>query len=288
MTKAVFGAIAALAFTASPAQAALLYAVDETNNLVSFNSATPGTTLSSVAIMGVTGSSILAMDIRPSTNILYALTDDYRLFTVNRMSGATSLVSTLALSGTNFAFDFNPTNNNLRIVSNDNSNYVYNFVTNMLVPGITVAYGAGDPNFGANPDITAAGYLNNDQNPATGTTLFVLDSLNDVLATQNAATGVLTTRGPLGVDIGSRTSFDVFTSGPINQTFALNGNQLYSLNTGTGALTLIGNTDRTLFALAASPVPEPATWAMMIVGFGVVGAGMRRRVAKDGQATANA
>jgi hypothetical protein len=24
-------------------------------------------------------------------------------------------------------------------------------------------------------------------------------------------------------------------------------------------------------------VPEPATWAMMILGFGVIGAGMRRR-----------
>jgi hypothetical protein len=27
-------------------------------------------------------------------------------------------------------------------------------------------------------------------------------------------------------------------------------------------------------------VPEPATWAMMIIGFGLVGAGMRRRVTK--------
>jgi hypothetical protein len=25
------------------------------------------------------------------------------------------------------------------------------------------------------------------------------------------------------------------------------------------------------------PVPEPATWAMMVIGFGAVGAAMRRR-----------
>lgn len=29
-----------------------------------------------------------------------------------------------------------------------------------------------------------------------------------------------------------------------------------------------------------APVPEPATWAMMIAGFGMVGAGMRRRAPK--------
>jgi hypothetical protein len=29
--------------------------------------------------------------------------------------------------------------------------------------------------------------------------------------------------------------------------------------------------------LAFAPVPEPATWAMMIVGFGLVGATVRRR-----------
>lgn len=33
-------------------------------------------------------------------------------------------------------------------------------------------------------------------------------------------------------------------------------------------------------ALSVGAVPEPATWAMMIAGFGLVGAGMRRRTAR--------
>jgi hypothetical protein len=37
-----------------------------------------------------------------------------------------------------------------------------------------------------------------------------------------------------------------------------------------------GNVDAT-FTLTQSAVPEPATWAMMITGFGLVGAAMRRR-----------
>ncbi|MBY0520051.1 MAG: PEPxxWA-CTERM sorting domain-containing protein, partial [Sphingomonas sp.] len=41
------------------------------------------------------------------------------------------------------------------------------------------------------------------------------------------------------------------------------------------------------FNLGVTPaVPEPATWAMMIGGFGIVGGAMRRRSAKPTLATA--
>lgn len=51
--------------------------------------------------------------------------------------------------------------------------------------------------------------------------------------------------------------------------------------------TFQANTDYTaVFDLASGAVPEPATWAMMISGFGLIGATMRRRVAKVGYATA--
>ena len=272
MKKYVFG-LAAAVLASTSAQAATLFAVDETNNLISFDSAAPGTTLSSVAISGVGGSSILAMDIRVRDGKTYILTDANQLYTLDRLTGATNLVQNLALTGSNFAFDFNPTNANLRIVSNDNSNYVRNFATNTLVNATNVAYGPTDANFGVDPDITSAAYLNNDNNSATGTTLFVLDSRNDVLATQNAATGILSTIGATGIDFGARTSFDIANN---NTAFALNGNTLYTVNLATGAFTSVGNTDRTLFALTAA-VPEPATWGLMILGFGVVGSALRSR-----------
>jgi hypothetical protein len=43
----------------------------------------------------------------------------------------------------------------------------------------------------------------------------------------------------------------------------------------SGTLDAVNGTNSASFNLA---VPEPATWAMMIAGFGMVGAGMRRRV----------
>jgi hypothetical protein len=264
--------VAAALLSTVPAQAVTLYGVDEVNNLVRFDSANPGVTLASVPIMGIAGSSVLSIDVRVADGLLYALTDDNRLFTVNPVSGASSLVATLALTGSNFAMDFNPTNANLRIVSNDNTNYVYNFTTMALVPGINVAYGAGGP--AGDPDIVAAGYLNNDNDAGTGTVLYVLDSRNDVLATQNPATGVLMQIGPLGVNIGARTSFDITGTG--NQAFVQSGATLYTVNLTTGAMTVAGNTDRPLFGLtAAAPVPEPSTWASLLLGLVAVGAAAR-------------
>ncbi|OJY69548.1 MAG: hypothetical protein BGP16_07190 [Sphingobium sp. 66-54] len=38
-----------------------------------------------------------------------------------------------------------------------------------------------------------------------------------------------------------------------------------------------GDFDDYVIRITSSPVPEPATWAMMVLGLGLVGAGMRRR-----------
>jgi hypothetical protein len=219
------------------------------------------------------------MDVRILDNTLYILTDDKQIFTVDQSTGAANLFATLpTLTGSQFGFDFNPTNNNLRIVSNDNSSYAYNMASNALVPGANVAYGFGGP---SNQNIVGSAYLNNDLSASTGTVLYAIDSLNDLLATHNAATGTLTAVGALGVDFTSRASFDIFTVGVNNTAFAYSGNTLYTLNLLTGAATTIGNTDRTLFGLTAvSPVPEPSTWLTMMFGLwlvGLMGARHRRR-----------
>jgi hypothetical protein len=283
MKKLLIGLTAAV-MAVAPAHAVTLYGVDEVNNLIRFDSRTPGVTQSVVAIQGLGGSSLLGIDFRVRDGFLYGLTDNNRVFRINHNTGATSLVANVALTGSNFAFDFNPANTNLRIVSNDNSNYVLRFnpAPITLVPGVNVAYDATGAGL-VDPDIVSAGYINNDNNAATGTVLYVLDSANDVLAIQNAATGVLTRVGALGINIGARTSFDI--TGASNNTFVQAGNTLYNINLSTGALSTIGTTDRVLFGLSAA-VPEPATWAMMLIGFGAVGAAARSSRRKRNTVTA--
>jgi hypothetical protein len=65
------------------------------------------------------------------------------------------------------------------------------------------------------------------------------------------------------------------TGTTFTQTLLANtgGNTTASQQTsGSGTFTIVYN-----YVAAASTVPEPATWAMMLMGFGFVGYGMRRR-----------
>ena len=65
-----------------------------------------------------------------------------------------------------------------------------------------------------------------------------------------------------------------FTSNGFAGTFAVTGNTL----TFTAPLTTANGTRTSVITFAgAGAVPEPATWALMLVGFGAVGYGMRRR-----------
>ena len=79
-------------------------------------------------------------------------------------------------------------------------------------------------------------------------------------------------------------------------TFGDNTNQLFAIARGTNAFFGLSS-DKLIKAIAFGPggqrtqsvsfvldnltignaVPEPATWAMMIVGFGLIGAAARRR-----------
>ena len=151
----------------------------------------------------------------------------------------------------------------------------------------TLAYAAGDANADVNPNVVEAAYTNNDNNPATGTTLFYIDDvLNILVSTANPNAGLLNTVGALGVDTDQFLGFDIFTDlGGLNQAFAslqVGGVQgLYSINLGTGAATLLGVIGMNrLHGLAVAPalvpVPEPGSLALVAVA-GLAVMTLRRR-----------
>ncbi len=245
-----------------PARTATLFGVTAAGNLVRFNSATPGTIDASVAITGLqAGETILGMDVRPATRQLYALGSTGRIYIINPVTGTTRQAATVsvALNGTAFGVDFNPVPDRLRIVSDADQNLRVDVTTGTATVDTTLAYATGDTNATQNPNVVGAAYTNNVAG-ATTTTLYVIDSNRDILATQNPPNnGTLNTIGPLGVDTSDVVGFDITNPGGAAIAVLTVGgvSQLYTINLTTGAATLVGNIGggSQLRALTAANLP---------------------------------
>jgi hypothetical protein len=272
--------VLAAGLTAAPAQAGSLAAGLTTDNrIVTFDTAAPGTLLSSVAVVGLQpGESLLAIDYRPLTGLLYAVGSTSRGYLIDSTGQATQIgpVFDVLLSGTAFDIDFNPTVDRLRIVSNNEQNMRWNPITGLIVDGDAGTAGV-QPDTPLNPagDVVAIAYANNDQDPATPTTAFGIDSGSDSLATIGGPNGVpspnlgsVTTIGPLGFDTSDRAGLDV-PLGASTTAFAVLAvggvSGLHGVSLVTGAATLVGAigpsgtaiADIAVTAQVLSPPPGP-------------------------------
>lgn len=273
MRKTIMGAAIACSILASaPAWAVTVYGIDLSGRLVTFDSATPATILSTTSISGAIGSAILGIDFRPATGQLYALGGNSQMYTINTATGAATAVGgpIAGLSGSNFGFDFNPTVDRIRLVSDTGQNLRLNPLTGGIAATDTAYTYAG----GATPSITAVGYTNSFAG-ATTTTLFGIDYALDTLALIGSPNGgVITTVGGLGFDVDADASFDITADG---RAFLSSGTSFYSVNLATGAATLVGRNDGLRNIAISGAVPEPVTWGMMIAGFGMIGGSLRYR-----------
>jgi Domain of unknown function (DUF4394) len=238
-------AIIGLAIPTKP----VAYSVDNSNNLLIFNLMSPGTPVSK-AITGLQASeNILGIDMRPATGQLYALGSSSRIYTINMSSGAAAAIGTLplvpALSGTSFGFDFNPTVDRIRVVSNTGQNIRLHPETGLVA--------ATDANLNpGTPDISAAAYTNNFAG-ATTTVLYDIDATTDKLYMQNPPNnGTLVEVGALGINVDTNNGFDI--GGKSNTAYALftvgGTTKIYSINTTTGAATAVADFPMTAKGLA--------------------------------------
>jgi trimeric autotransporter adhesin len=261
-----------------------VFAVTGSNRLIRFNSASPGLLTASQPITGLQASeTILGIDFRPATGELYALGSTSRLYRLDPLSGAASLVITqpltTTLSGTAFGFDFNPVPDRIRVVSDEEQNLRLHPDTGVVV-GVdtTLAYTPTDVFSGTNPTIVGAAYTNNVSGTAT-TTLYGIDAGTDSLVRQGGVDGppspnggVLSTIGALGVDADNLVGFDISPSGAAFVAITGPGGVTSTFGTvdlATGQVTAVGaiGGGETIVGLAAptvAPGPPPATTLLAV------------------------
>ncbi|QYK53636.1 MAG: DUF4394 domain-containing protein [Fimbriimonadaceae bacterium] len=183
-----------------------------------------------------TGETIEAIDVRPADGVLYAFTNEYRLYTIDTDTGvATQVGVQLVMTGSVADIDFNPTVDRLRVVTSTGENVRLNPDTGLIAGTDTnLFYAIGDTNEGNSISIGGIAYTNNTASAST-TVLYGLDADQDTLVNfpspnNGAASTVASTAsigGSMGLDVSGNTEF----------VYALNsGTEVYRVNTVTGEL----------------------------------------------------
>ncbi|MEJ0086557.1 MAG: DUF4394 domain-containing protein [Pseudomonadota bacterium] len=237
----------------APAQlAGDIYALTESNKLISFNAALPQKACTTATLSGQqSGENIVSIDVRPADATMYALGSSGNLYTVDTATGALTAKATLAallgddlpftaLTGTNFAFDVNPGQDLIRVNTD-------------LGASFRVTPDTGEVK--TDPDLNPAGSVFGDAaygNSFVGTILsnyYAIDATTDALqivgrTSGSTINGDVQTVGPLGVgDVGPVAGFDI--SGLDNRGLAalnIGGaatSDLFTINLTNGAATRI-------------------------------------------------
>jgi hypothetical protein len=251
-----------------------IYAIDNNNTLITFGALTPGTRVGLVNVNGLAaGETLVGIDFRPADDLLYAVSSASRLYTLNPGTGLATPVGggdiMPAITGTSFGVGFNPVPDRLRIHTGAEQNLRVNQTVNPLVTLVDgpLAYAAGDPNAGANPQIAGTAYTLSVRPAPTSTELFAIDAGLNVLARLNAPNdGQLTTVGSLGFDTTDDVGFDI--AGDTDVAYATltpagtaNGpSRLYTVNLRSGQVTIVGQVAHPapLRSITVAPGSPPA------------------------------
>jgi hypothetical protein len=181
----------------------VVHAVTADGRLIRFNAGQPQKLLASVAVTGLQpGETLLGIDYRVARGLLYGLGSSPRLYRIDAATGVATAVGgplAVTLEGSEFGFDFNPTVDRIRVVSDRGQNLRLHPDTGAVVDGNAtlaglqtdgaLAFDAADVNAGKKPRVVAAGYTYNKQDEKI-TTNYAIDAATGSLVHQGSKEGV--------------------------------------------------------------------------------------------------
>jgi Domain of unknown function (DUF4394) len=243
-----FAALWSLAASPRPAAAAEpapseLLALTARGTLLAFHTDRPGE--SHAVDMPSCGGQLLGIDRRPADQRIYGLTDANDLVVLDLQQHRCSVVSTLTIpfaGGSRGGIDFTPQADRLRCLSADGQNLRVHPTLGATALDTALTYDPADPHAGERPQIVGAGYTRNVAGAST-TVLYEIDATSDTLVIQDPPNdGLLKTVGPLGIDVGVHTGFEIVTRADgTDQAWLVSAGILYRVDLATGHGTRIGS-----------------------------------------------
>jgi hypothetical protein len=284
----------AMSTLAAPAAGQTVYGLVGSERIVTFNAADPGAITSNRPITGLgAGETLLGIDFRPLDNLIYTVSSSSNVYRLT--PGADSFVATLtgalqtfpfpgspvALAGSNFGIDF-AGGDRIRLVSDLDQR----LRINPLNGGTAIDPLATDGT-GATPyDLIGIAQTSSFAGSTTSAP-YAIDGLTSSLVRgQQIGSAYFNTSlsgvvfDPLGLSLTSQSQvgFDILYAGGVNSAYLSFDDGFYDVDLETGRAALIGAIGvGNVRGITLAAVPEPTTWALMLVGFGAVGLALRRR-----------
>ena len=230
-----------------------LWLLDNTHQLIKVKVAAPDKIVEQKPLSGLaTDETLVGIDYRVAYGVLFALSDQGQLYSIDTGTGKLTATGPVLPAGTlkkgQFGFDFNPVAARIRLVNEHGQNLRLHPETAALASvDPELKYADNDANFGKKPSIVAAAYTYNQQDSRL-TTNYAIDKTHGTLVTQGTKegtmpsvspnTGQLFTVGSLGLQSLQQISFDISDLSNLSfiavSTTAEPASTLYQLDIQTG------------------------------------------------------
>jgi len=239
-TLALAGALVASLVVSHAASAASIIGLVDGKTLVWVDPTTRKVT-GKAEIKGAAG--IVGIDVRPSDGLLYAVSQDGGIYTVDPKSGAATMKSKLSetlKSGVTVTVDFNPVADRMRIITSEGVNLRVNVDDGKAIVDGALKYKDGDAQAGKVPNVIAGAYTNSSNPKPAATALYDIDAAGHLLTQAPPNDGILNTVGMLGIKLEGPVAFNIVAHGEDNAAWLVTGNTLYAVDLKTGKATAAG------------------------------------------------